>query len=361
MTNAAMRPVLVLCLAAALALAGCATQPLAPAAVIQPKAGDHAALKALKVDRALEDRILALDPARVSESDVADVLSKGPAPQIMLVHGGVYPVHLAMTSFGSFLMDMGYPEAKIRSPGSGDWSYSPYSTTDRLAGILAWHYEQDGMRPMIVGHSQGGLYAVKILKELAGKYADRVAVWDPVTDHAQQRTSIVDPLTGRERPVVGLTMAYASALGAGGWALVLPNQWDEFATLRRIPDTVEEFTGYFIELDFFALSFPGNPLDVPYEANGTATVRNVTLPAAYNHVFVPVSRDLAAHPEVRKWINEYAPGRQAEAFDPPEVAGGAVLWVADVWYSIKKHWVIEAQRVVRARREALEGARPPGG
>ena len=43
------------------------------------------------------------------------------------------------------------------------------------------------------------------------------------------------------------------------------------------------------------------------------------------------------------------------------VAGGAVLWVADVWYSIKKHWVIEAQRVVRARREALEGARPPGG
>ena len=156
-------------------------------------------------------------------------------------------------------------------------------------------------------------------------------------------------------------MSYASALGAGGWALVLPNQWDEFATLRRIPDTVEEFTGYFIELDFFALSFPGNPLDVPYEANGTAKVRNVMLPAAYNHVFVPVSHDLAAHPEVRQWINGYAPGRQAEVSDPPGVSGGAVLWVADVWYSIKKHWVIEAQRAIRARRAAFDVAKPPGG
>ncbi|MBK7331486.1 MAG: hypothetical protein IPI87_03395 [Betaproteobacteria bacterium] len=360
MTQATPRPLRTLCLAAAFALAGCAALPV-PVAVIEPKAGEHSALKAMKVDRALEDRILALDPARVTESDVVQVLSKGPAPQIMLVHGGVFPVHLAMSSFGSFLTAMGYPEAKIRSPGSGDWSYSPYTTTDRLAGILAWHYEQDGMRPMIVGHSQGGLYAVKILKEFAGKYGDRLAVWDPVADRAEARTSIVDPLSGRERPVIGLTMSYASALGAGGWALVLPNQWDEFATLRRIPDTVEEFTGYFIELDFFALSFPGNPLDVPYEANGTATVRNVMLPAAYNHVFVPVSHDLAAHPEVRSWINEYAPGRQAEASDPPGVSGGAVLWVADVWYSIKKHWVIESQRAILARRAALDVAKPPGG
>ena len=361
MTPPALHAVRAFCLATAFALAGCATLPMPATTVVEPKAGDHTVLKALKLDRALEDRILALDPARVSGSDVAEVLSKGPAPQIMLVHGGIYPVHLAMTSFGTFLTEMGYPEVKIRTPVAGDWSYSPYTTTDRLAGILAWHYEQDGMRPMIVGHSQGGLYAVKILKELAGKYGDHLTVWDPVKDVSENRTTIVDPLTGRERPVVGLKMSYASALGAGGWALVLPNQWDEFATLRKIPDTVEEFTGYFIELDFFALSFPGNPLDVPYEANGTATVRNVTLPAAYNHVFVPVSRDLASQPEVRKWINEYAPGRQAESFDPPAVAGGAVLWVADVWYSIKKHWVIEAQRVVRARREALEGARPPGG
>jgi hypothetical protein len=43
---------------------------------------------------------------------------EGPAPRIMLVHGGVYPVHLAMTSFGTFLSSMGYPGAKIRDPGA---------------------------------------------------------------------------------------------------------------------------------------------------------------------------------------------------------------------------------------------------
>lgn len=361
MMRTVLDPVRLLLLAGATALAGCAAQPVAVAPVVEPRAGEFSVLKALKLDRALEDRILALDPARVTAREVAEVLSKAPAPQMMLVHGGIYPVHLAMTSFGGFLTEMGYPEAKIRLPRSGDWSYSPYSTTESIAGTLAWHYEQDGMRPMIVGHSQGGLYAVKILKELAGKYGERLHVWNPTTDGQEQRTTIVDPLTGRERPVIGVSASYASALGAGGWALVLPNQWDDFATLRHIPDTVEEFTGYFIELDFFALSFPGNPLDVPYERNGRATVRNVKLPAAYNHVFVPVTRDLASDPAVRTWIDEYAPGSGDEVPDPPPNAGGAVLWAADVWYSVKKHWVIEAQRLIRARRAALEGAGLPGG
>ena len=141
--------------ALSLAIAGCALQPV-PITVVEPRAGELMALKAFRLDRATEDRILALDPSRVTSRDVADVLAKAPAPQMMLIHGGVYPVHLAMTSFGTFLTEMGYPEARIRDPGSGDWSYSPYTTTARLAGIVAWHYEQTGLRPMIVGHSQGG-------------------------------------------------------------------------------------------------------------------------------------------------------------------------------------------------------------
>ena len=37
---------------------------------------------------------------------------------------------------------------------------------------------------------------------------------------------------------------------------------------------------------------------------------------------------------------------------PPVPAGDAsnVFWGADVWYSTKKHWVLEAQRLVRAKR-----------
>jgi len=347
----ALRPIVAFALAAA--LSGCAVEQV-KLEVVAPRAGDYTVLKTRSVDRALEDRILALDPEHVSARDVAEVLSKGPAPRIMLVHGGVYPVHLAMTSFGTFLSSMGYPEAKIRDPGSGDWSYSPYTLTARLAGIAAWSYEQDGMRPMIVGHSQGGLYVVKILKELAGQYHEQVEVWNPVSDQPEPRSTIVDPLTGRERPVIGLSASYAAVLGAGGWALVLPNQWDDFANLRKIPDTVDEFTGYFIALDLFALSFPGNPLDVPYEKNGGATkVRNVTLPATTNHVFVPVTHALTENGSARTWIDDYTPARLSDPV--PEAVGSNGLWAADVWYSIKKHWVLEAQRLVLARRTVLPG------
>jgi len=302
-------------------------------------------------DRALEDRILAIDPLHVSPQDVA-TLASGPAPRIMLLHGGIYPVHLVMESFGGFLAGMGYPEGRIRDPATNEWSYSPYDTPRRLAGIVAWTYEHDGMRPMMVGHSQGGLYVVKILKELAGQSADSIPVWNPFNKEADARTTISDPLTGRERPVVGLSVAYASVLGAGGWALVLPHQWDNLATLRRIPDTVEDFTGYFIEVDLFAWSFPGNPLDTHYVATGTAHVRNVVLPAVYNHVMLPNTEELAQNLQVRNWINAYVPDSGA---DPSILSGDAAsraLWAADVWYSIKKHWALEAQRLIKVRREA---------
>lgn len=356
MNRVRTRRALALGLAATLALGGCAVTPPIPVAVVTPKPGAHTALDAHRIDRALGDRVLALDPERVTATDVAEVLSKVPAPRIMLMHGGIYPVHLAMTSFGTFLVGMGYPEAKIRDPGSGEWSYSPYTIPSRLAGIVAWQYEQDAMRPMLIGHSQGGLYAVKVLKELAGAYQPSLPVWNPVTDQQEARDTIVDPYTGEVRPAIGVAASYASAIGAGGLALVLPNQWDDFGNLRKIPDTVDEFTGYFILVDFIAMSFPGNPLDVPYEATGTAKVRNVTLPAGYNHVFVPVTHQLLEDPKVRKWVDDYQPGRAADESDPPEAVGGNALWAADVWHSIKRHWVLEAQRMVRAQR-----ALPAGG
>src|SRR5216117_3624182 len=79
------------------------------------------------------------------------------APRIILLHGGIYPVHLLMVSFGRFLTEMGYPQAQIRDPGNRDWSYSPYQESTEIAGLVAWSYERDGMRPMIIGHSQGGM------------------------------------------------------------------------------------------------------------------------------------------------------------------------------------------------------------
>lgn len=328
-------------LVAVVALAGCAIRPLrAPADVVQLAPPPV-------IDRALEDRILALDPERVSPADVRQVLANGPTPRIMLMHGGIFPVHLAMESFGRFLVGMGYPEDRIRDPSDGGWSHSPYEDAERLAGILAWYYERDGMAPMLIGHSQGGMQAVKVLHVLNGEYSEQVAVWNPLTDFAEQRTAILDPLTGRRQPVVGLRIAYASALGAGGAAFLLPNQWSLVGKLRTIPDTVEEFTGYSIDMDLWAWTLPGVDATRKFGNRGTARVRNVTLPASIGHVTAPVSGELPKRPVIRAWIEAYSPGTTVP---PPAGSEDNITWVADVWFHIRKYWVIEAQRWIRAKR-----------
>src|SRR5262249_20491207 len=144
-------------------------------------------------DPAIEDRVLSLDPESVSAQDVRNTLAKVPAPQVMLLHGGIYPVYLAMTSAGRFLVAMGYPEERVRNPGDRRWSESPYDSSAQQAGLLAWYYEREAMRPMMIGHSQGGIQAVKVLYELAGRYGSQLSVWNPYTGSAEERTTIVDP------------------------------------------------------------------------------------------------------------------------------------------------------------------------
>jgi hypothetical protein len=343
--------------ALALIVGGCVTGPYrAPESLNAPPPTAGTVIGALQLGTALEDRILALDPERISGAELRDTLSKAPAPRIVLIHGGVYPVYLAMSSFAEFLTGMGYPEAAIRRPDGvldSVYSYSPYGDSAQLAGVIAWYYERDGVRPMIVGHSQGGVQAVKVLDELAGVFENELQVWNPVTDTAENRTTIVDPLTGARRPVVGVTVAYASVVGAGGLALVLPNQWGMTHRLRDIPDTVDDFTGFSINGDIIALSFAGARGASEFHANGKASVRNVFLPSSYNHIVVPTTRQLSASDAMRGWLNAYVPDRAGLADSVPAGDNANALWAADVWYSIKKHWCLEAQRLIRARRAAL--------
>ena len=295
------------CVAIALAaiLAGCATDPAQPPADATPAIHRVAAgvtpskdsvFRSLVIDSELENRILALDPEHISETDVATTLSKAPAPHIMLLHGGIYPVHLMMESTGKFLVGMGYPEARIRHPGDRRWSHSPYEDSAQLSGLLAWYYEQEGLRPMMIGHSQGGIQAVKVLYEIAGKFQPSIPVWDPYTDKALDRTTIIDPLTGEERPVVGLVLSYSSTIGAGGMTLLLPNQWSMLDKMYTIPDTVVEFTGYQLDLD--PIGWKGT-----WQANGKAIVRNVQLPFGYNHLTSPYVAPLADDKAVKAWID----------------------------------------------------------
>lgn len=314
-----------------------------------------AVLSRMPIDPVLEERILALDSQHVTGEDVRTTLACGPTPRIMNLHGGLYLVHLIMREFAGFLIDMGYPVERIREPDSNEYSHSPYESSEKLAGEVAWYYEQEATRLMLIGHSQGGVQAVKVLYELDGKFDQTVQVFDPLTGKAEQRTWIIDPLTGAQRPVVGVSVAYTSAVGSGGAAFLLPNQWKMRKRMRKIPNTTDEFTGYFLAYDLVAWSTPGSARRKGFKHNGAAVVRNVSLPGHYNHITLPATRRFAQDKALRDWINSYVP--DATMPPPPGAPAGSdngLLWATDVWYSVKKHWVLEAQKVIRARRGLLQ-------
>jgi hypothetical protein len=291
-----------------------------------------------------EERLRALDPERVSERDVQEILARSPAPRIINLEGSV-PV-ITMASFAEFLIAMGYPEERVRHPVSGALSYSSAIDSRRLAGTLAWYYEREGMMPMLIGHSQGGMIAIRVLHELAAEFDSSIPVWNPLRDAAEARTTIVDPLTGVTRPVVGLKVPYVAALATGKLPRILLGQWTMLPLLRKIPDTADEFSGFALEWDPIAGNFGSTD---PYRATGSARVRNVTLPAAASHISLPLTKELALDPVARDWIERYVPGTD----DPPLLPGASseranLLHAADIWHSVKKHWCLEAQRLARA-------------
>jgi len=299
---------------------------------------------------ALEEKILGLNPGQVTEEQIRGILSQAPAPRIISIHGGIADVVTNMVSFAHFLIGMGYPEASLKNPGDGTFTFSCYESSEMMAGVIAWHYEKDGLRPMIVGHSQGGMQAVKVLHKLAGHYSAKIFVWNPLTWQREDRWTITDPLDGQMRPVVGLQVSYATAVVAGGLTRFLPNQWDLAITLRRIPDSVEEFTGFYKGPDLFGGDFLGYGSANHYEAEGRAVVRNVELPSDYDHFTIPDTRHLAQNQQIKDWINRYQPADKPELNVRFDSDSAHILWAADVWHDIKKHRVLELQRLIRANR-----------
>jgi hypothetical protein len=176
---------------------------------------------------------------------------------------------------------MGYPAEQIRDPRDGRLSHASFGDSQVWAGTVAWYYESEGTMPMLIGHSQGGMMAIRILHELNGAFHESIPVWNPATAAALERSTIRDPLTGVTRPVVGLKVGYIAAIATGKLPRILLGQWDMLAKLRKIPDTADEFTGFSIPWDPIAGTF-GDP--EPYVAVGAARVRNVTLPASYSHI-----------------------------------------------------------------------------
>jgi hypothetical protein len=297
-------------------------------------------------------KVMALDPNNVTESDVQNILSKGPAPHVLCLHGGIQGVQQGMVDVSEFLRRMGYPRASLGLP-DGTWSMSCYESSKKMTGVVAWYYERDGMRPMLIGHSQGAMAINKILHDLdANPKFSRAKVFNPVSWEFEDRHEIIDPLTGQKRPVVGLSISYATAVGGGGVTRFLPNTYDTLFTLRSVPDSVSEYTGFCKEYDLLGGDFLGYGSVNEYHAKGTAKVRNVWLPAEYSHSWAVYCQHLASQVGTRAWINNYRPA--AELPGIPIFTNGEnnmnILWAADVWHSVKRNWVLELQTLLKSGR-----------
>jgi hypothetical protein len=291
----------------------------------------------------LEVKVLSLNPHAISEREVAEVLSKCPAPRVFSLDGSV-PI-VTMESFGRFLVRMGYPEASIRDPRKGSYSYSSYRSSAEMAGMVAWYYEKEGMRPMVIGHSQGGMLSVKILHELAGAFREEIGVTNPYTGQSENRHSITDPLTGKERPVVGLKLGFASAIATGKGVRFVLGQWDMLGRLRKIPDAVEEFVGFHLQNDLISGTLFGVGQGDQYTPVGSAKVHNIVLPPESSHLGIILIEDLAKNDQTRAWINSYGPSN--ELLQPPPAFEGEtrnILFAAEVWFNIKKQWCLELRR-----------------
>lgn len=301
----------------------------------------------------LAEEVFALDPDALSERDVTEVLSRCPAPRIVMLDGSVPLV--TMESFAKFLIRMGYPEESICDPRNASYSYSSYKDSRELAGMIAWYYEAEGMMPMVIGHSQGGMRAIEILHEMAGSFHEKVAVWNPISERFEERHTIIDPLTGKERTVVGLKLSFASAIATGKGMRLLLMQWDMLSRLRRIPDSVEEFTGFHLNYDLISGTLFGVGPGDQYYPMGSARVRNVTLPSGSSHLGILRTEELAGNPETRAWIQRYVPsGEPSEWMGNPEGSHPNIRLAADLWYAIKKHWCMALKEWILARDRGMK-------
>jgi len=218
-----------------------------------------------------------------------------------------------------------------------------------MAGMVAWYYEKEGMRPMLIGHSQGGMFSVKVLHELAGAFREEIEVTNPYSGKSEDRHSITDPLSGKERPVVGLQLGFASAIATGKGMRFVLAQWNMLNRLREIPDTVEEFVGFHLQNDLISGTLFGVGQGDQYAPVGAATVRNVVLPHESTHLGIPLIEDLAKNDQTRAWISNYNPSNQ-KLQRPSALEGETrnIHFAAEMWFNIKKHWCLELKRSILA-------------
>ncbi len=293
-------------------------------------------------------RVLSMDPEHLADSDLQLLRSTFPVPRIIAINGSL-PI-VSMDSLAQLFIEMGYPEEKIRDPLNSNLSYSSYLDSAKLAGMVSWYYEMDGVMPILIGHSQGGMLVIKVLHELAGSFDPVLQVWDPYADCAEFRTTIISPVSGIERPVVGLKVGLGSAIATGKVMRLLLGQWDMLGRLRQIPDTVVEFSGYHLDHDPVSGTLFGIGRNDMYRPLGSAFVRNITLPEGTGHLGAIRVASLSADKDMIRWISAYTPDHDLRSV-PAGKGSGSFLYAADIWHRIKAAWCREVKEWIMGRQQ----------
>jgi hypothetical protein len=281
--------------------------------------GTAAAALAAPLSAEAREGLLAIDPERISERQVRELLALAPAPRVLLFKGSL---GADMESFGAFLQRMGYPAQRLRNPATGRYSYSfrwdgcSCVECDALAASVGPLVRQGGMAPMLVGHSGGGVTVGRILQLLA-------------TENAAPR------------------LPFAATLGTGAllrWAPGFPGCAADVPQLGRVPASVAAFTGYRIAGDPFTSLLGFGEYRPADGGEAPARVRNVLLPAQVSHVRAFEVDGYAEHPQLRAWISAYQPGSNPPLPEVPGLDLSNLHHAADLWHSLKKHWALQARQ-----------------
>ncbi|MFC1491853.1 hypothetical protein ACFLQ0_04625, partial [Nitrospinota bacterium] len=348
-----------------LVLAGCAHERFSWD--FGPKALKFSQWRPLARDQKLARRILALDPLNITAEDVKITLSRGPAPWIMPI-SPAFPGPIIFKDLFKFLIDMGYPPGRIGDPRSDDFTLSYREPSETIAGLAAWTYERDGMSPMLVGWSAGGITAVSALHDLSNPVnKEELKVVSGLTGEAEDRGWILDPYTGEKRPIAGVKISFAGVLMAGGLSRLFHLfRWGERPPLHAVPDSVNELVAFHAPADPLGTDLLSGDTarSNEFKPMGTAKVRTIIADPSYGHVNVIHCYLLTQNKKGRGWAAAYRPEGGWGLRDFRKTARYALdwgkrnLWCGELWYAVKKHWALEAQRVARA---VLSGRAEPAG
>ena len=294
-------------------------------------------------------------PERISERDVREVLSQAPAPRIINLQGSVPLV--TMAPFAEFLAAMGYPKERLRNPDDGSLTYSSYvdaAAPRRQPGVVlrARRHDADAHRPQPGRHGrdQGAARTGRRLRSIAAGVGS--AARGGRGAHRHRRPAERRAATGGRAAALPTWPCWPPAscracCSASGRCS---------ARLREIPDTVAEFTGFSLQWDLDRRQFRQRRA-VSGPRLGARAQRDAAGEREPSHA--AAGEGAGARPGDAALDRPLQPrtATRQRCRPIPRLDLANLLHAADIWYSVKKHWCLEAQQLIRARR-GQEGSLP---